>query len=290
MEKEYEEYSGNAVVLMLCSSCNIKKCKHCYISYSGNFLLNEAIQLAKELNKKYTVLLNGAEVLCNPDYLKVYKEVGQNWILTNGYLIYNNIDILDKLKENGINTIEMSYHFDIQEQISIMKKEQLDFVIKQLKKYGFKIKLLTTITSYNYKNIEKFCEHCLRLGVDAIQFTNFISSGNASNMEKNNILTREQLNIFFEKLHNIRSKTNKKDLIIERSGTFGNDLNHHSNFYCPAGKDIVTITPNLKVYPCFFLAKDGYEIGYCKDGKIYVEKNIEYDSKKCLTLSKFNKL
>lgn len=30
------EYKGKEVILMACSSCNIKRCEHCYISYEGD--------------------------------------------------------------------------------------------------------------------------------------------------------------------------------------------------------------------------------------------------------------
>ena len=63
---------------MLCSSCNIKRCKHCYISYKGDFLVDEALDIVKEFKKKFTVLLNGAEVLFNDKYLEIYKFLNKN--------------------------------------------------------------------------------------------------------------------------------------------------------------------------------------------------------------------
>ena len=53
-------------------------------------------------------------------------------------------------------------------------------------------------------------------------FTNFIRQGNGTNLEKL-ILTKQQLKEFFEYLKFVRSLYDKKDLIIERSGTFGMD-------------------------------------------------------------------
>lgn len=127
-------YEGKAVVVMLCSSCNIKRCKHCYISYKGDFLVNEALDMVKKLKNKYTILLNGAEVLVNDKYLEIYKFLNQKWILTNGIKLLNDRSIVDKLKESGIDTIEMSYHFGIQKDISDISEDQLLMIINLIKK------------------------------------------------------------------------------------------------------------------------------------------------------------
>ena len=98
------DYNGKDVVLMACSSCNIKKCKHCYISYKGNRTSEELYNITKSLkNEGYNVYINGAEVLTNYEYLKSFKECQQNWLLTNGFAIYNDDSVLPLLKKNGIN-------------------------------------------------------------------------------------------------------------------------------------------------------------------------------------------
>ena len=68
--KNYKEYQGKVVTLMLCSACNIN-CKHCYISFAGNRTIEELDEMIPILlDKGYRVDLNGAEVLTNPNYLK----------------------------------------------------------------------------------------------------------------------------------------------------------------------------------------------------------------------------
>ena len=282
-------YQGKAVVLMLCSSCNIKRCRHCYISYKGDFLVNEALDVVKKLKDKYTVLLNGAEVLVNDKYLNVYKFLNQKWLLTNGIKLLKDSKTVDKLKESGIDTIEMSYHFGIQEDISDISEGQLLKIIDLVKKAGFKIKLLTTITLKNYDKIRNICDKAIEYNVDAIQFTNLINTGKAKSLEENLALTTQEKKVFFELLNKAREEISKNKLIIERSGTFGFDENHKTNFNCPAYNDLVVITPDYKVYPCIFLTSPGNEIGRYIDGKIYIKENNEYKDKKiCFVQRKYN--
>ena len=276
-------------MLMLCSSCNIKRCKHCYISYKGDFLVDEALDIVKELKKKFTVLLNGAEVLFNDKYLEIYKFLNQKWILTNGIKLLKDRKIVDKLKESGIETIEMSYHFGIQEEISEINEQQLCKIINLVKKVGFKIKLLTTITLNNYDKILKICYQAIEYGVDAIQFTNLINTGNAKNFEKDLVLKEKEKKVFFELLNQARKEISKDKLIIERSGTFGYDEEHKTNFDCPAYNDLVVITPDYNVYPCIFLTSPGNEIGRYIDGKIYLKQDNKFKDKKiCFVQRKYN--
>ena len=93
------EYQGKEVILMACSSCNIKRCEHCYISYEGDRNPDDLKRLVSTLIDNYKVYINGAEVLVNKEYFDSYKIAHQNWMLTNGFEIYRNPDILDYLKD-----------------------------------------------------------------------------------------------------------------------------------------------------------------------------------------------
>ena len=42
------------------------------------------------------------------------------------------------------------------------------------------------------------------------------------------------------------------------------------------------MTPDYKIYPCNFLISKEEEIGYYKDGKIYVADNYDCNSEECL--------
>lgn len=277
------EYKGKEVILMACSSCNIKRCEHCYISYEGDREPSDLENLSKKLSDNYEVYINGAEVLFNKEYFNSYKLVHQNWMLTNGFEIYRNPDILDYLKDRGIEIVEMSYHFGIQDKISKVNNVMLEKIIEYLKEKNMKFKLLVTISTDNYKMIDEMCEKAISLGAYGIEFTNFLNQGNAKNMESSNMLNQEQISEFFEQLLQVRKKYNKEQLIIDRSGLFGKNLNNSNcHFSCPAGKDMVVVTPDNNVYPCLFLAKPGLEIGQLIDGKIMLNEYIDNDGTLCL--------
>ena len=277
------EYKGKEVILMACSSCNIKKCEHCYISYKGDKKPDDLKKLASLLVDDYKVYINGAEVLVNKEYIDSYRIVNQNWILTNGFEIYRNPDILDYLRDRGIEIVEMSYHFGIQDKISKINNAMLEKNIEYLKTKGMKYKLLVTINSDNYNKLDKMCEKAVSLGAYGIEFTNLLNQGNAKNMDSSNLLTSEQISKFFEQLLIVRKKYSKEQLVIDRSGLFGKNKNSRTcHFNCPAGRNMVVITPDNNVYSCLFLAKPGLEIGKLVAGKILLNDYIDNDGSLCL--------
>lgn len=279
------EYTGKKVIFMLCSNCNIN-CTHCYISYTGNRNAEETLELTKKLKNKYEIFFNGTEILLDLNYLKCLKEVNQYSIMSNGILLAKK-EIRDKLKEYGIRRVGISYHMDIHDQISQIKESFLKNLINILVNENFEVKLMTTITSKNYKNIIKYCEIAKSLGVHTIKFTNFLHLGNGNSLDKELILDNQQLNEFFNLLSNARKLFPKNELYIARCGTFGIDNNHSCNFSCPAINEQITITPDNKVYPCFFMAGVGEPIGELIDDKIYLYTTIEKNKKECLTQQKF---
>ena len=102
-------------------------------------------------------------------------------------------------------------------------------------------------------------------------------------MNLQNMLNKEQQNHFFQQLKLARQTLTKDKLVIDRSGIFGKDSsNDNCYFNCPAGKDLVVITSDNNVYPCMFLAKEGYEIGEIIDNKIVLDYNIQNDGQRCV--------
>ena len=93
------------------------------------------------------VRIDGAEVLTNLDYIKTLKLVGQNWIMTNGLRIYYEPETIKLLKKNGIDTVYMSYHFGIQDDLNSIPSNIVEEVIKILKENDFNIYLSCTLTN-----------------------------------------------------------------------------------------------------------------------------------------------
>ncbi|MBE7075309.1 MAG: radical SAM protein [Clostridiales bacterium] len=276
-----KEFQGKYVTIMSCSDCNIK-CKHCYISYGGNFSGDQLYEMVSTLQNKYEVMINGTEPLMHKEFLKSYKLINIKSPITNGLVFKDNYNYIDELKQCGINELRISYHFDLHEQISQVDKAYLENLFKEIRKRGLKLCLMCSITSNNYKNIPIYCKKAVALGATAIKFTNFLSQGRAKNLDSNLILSQKQIYEFFEIINEVRTVYDKNILEIRRCGSFGNDLNHKCNFKCDAGIGGVCITPDCNVYPCIFLCKKGNEIGYYKDGKIYIDTDLKFNSTTCM--------
>lgn len=283
------EFNGENVVIMTCSNCNAK-CKHCYISYKGNFNSDELNKLVNTLSKKYKVQLNGTEIILHPEFFPILKSLNQKSIMTNGIEIFKNPAIVDELIKYGVSEISMSYHLGIHKDISTVNEDIVLSNIKFLKEKGIRPKIMVTIDKDNYNQIEDMCDYAYRLGVDYIKFTNYLQMGKASLLDKKNILNANQKSVFFEQLRKVREKYDKKDLTIKRCGSFGIDNKcKKCNFNCFAYNDLVVITPDLNVYPCIFLAIPGYEIGKVINGKIMLNEKYYNNGDKCLASEIHNK-
>lgn len=272
------EYNGEKITVMACSKCNID-CEHCYISYKGNMTPEYLKNTVKNLSKKYKVEIIGSEILTDLDYLESYPIAGQDFLMTNGLALYQKPDLIKLLKEYGIKKIFMSYHFGIQDDISSVKIQQLEENIKNIHANGLKIRLYTTVTTKNYKLIHEVIESAKKYGVYSVRFTNYINQGNALNMNLSNILTEEQLNVFFNEIKTERQQNDINKMKITRCGSFGNG--NSKNFICYAGINNVVLTPDNSIYPCIFLAKPGYEIGYYDTQKVNILNKIDNDGKEC---------
>jgi len=284
----YHIYEGEKVIIMSCSDCNVK-CKHCYVSFKGNFTREKLLEVVNSLSERYKVGINGTEPLLHKEYLDAIKMVHQKRVLTNGLVFKDNYDYISELKEYGIDMFGISYHFDFHDSISIVSRDYLDKLFQEIIKRGVKVQVMTTITSNNYKKVPEYCEYCYNNGICSIRFTNFLRQGNANNLDEKLVLSDEERYEFFNIIDEMRDKYPLDKLIIKRCGSFGNNPYGKKNLVCPAGTDLAVITPDLQVYPCIFLAKPGNEIGFYKNGNIYISDNYTHDSSECKTLMKVNK-
>lgn len=276
------KYCGSEVIIMACSSCNIS-CDHCYISYTGNRSPSELFEIATTLKDKYDININGAEILTNLEYLKTLSLIGQPFFMSNGKKIYDNPEVLEILKENGITSVSLSYHFGIQNDISPITPEQTEKTLKLIMANGLQTRLLTTITSKNYNRVLEMCNKAKELGVRGIKFTNFLQQGKALDLPSENILSEKQKLEFFKLLIQAREIYDVDELLIERCGSFGvNPFDQNNNFNCTAINDSVVLAPDNNIYPCVFLAKPGYEIGKYIDGNIILDTYYQNNGQECI--------
>lgn len=283
-----KEFDGKNVTIMSCSDCNTK-CKHCYVSYKGNLSGDDLYEMCSLLKDRYQLNINGTEVLLHKDYFATYNLIGQKRLLSNGIVINQDDLIIECINDSSIEMVAMSYHFEIQDEISKVSQVLLRDNIKKLQDNNIKVELMCTVTKDNYDKILDICEKVIALGVKKVRFINYLRTGNALDLSDANILTDKQIEIFFEQLNKARSKYPIDTLLIKRCGSFGFDMNHSCNFKCSACKDKVIIAPDLNVYPCIYMVKPEFKIGYYKDGKVYIEEEIVHNQDECLAKNYYNR-
>lgn len=290
MDKMYKEFDGNLVKIMSCSNCNTR-CKHCYISYKGSFLPNELLDIVRVLKKNYKIKINGTEPLLTPEYLESFSEAGEEIVLTNGLVFKDNYDYLDDIRNAGIKRVCISYHFELHDLISTVDKEYLRNLFPIVRRRGLNLEIMTTISSLNYNKVLEYCEKALKMGANFIHFTNYMVQGNAKNIDDGLVLSDEQRKVFFRQIMEARDRYSKDVLTITRCGTFDKNPfeKDGGKFRCLAYNEMVVLTPELKVYPCNFQASPGNEIGFYKDGKIFVRDDLKFDSKECSSYCKYCK-
>lgn len=265
----FVEYSGSEIMIMTCSDCNAK-CKHCYVGYSGSFDGDDLFALCKKLNEKYKVVLNGTEILLHPEFFKSIKLIGDECLLTNGLALKQNPYLVEELVKSGIKYVGISYHFGIHSEISNIDLSVVQYAVEILKKAGIITEIRTTIDVRNFDKVIYMCEKAHSIGADGIKFTNLMNTGRVLKWEQNQSLSDVQIQQFLNDLEMMRKLYPKNEFKIRRCGTFG--PGEKGKFFCPAGKEQIVITPDLKVYPCIFLISEGMEIGYVDEGRVMVRE------------------
>ena len=281
--KGYKKYTGKTVKIMCCSKCN-NKCSHCYINYKGDIAPDELLDIVNKLKNKYEVKINGTEPLLSEEYLRSFKAACEEIVLTNGLVFKNNMDLVDKIISSGIKRICISYHFMIQSNLSKVKLSYLDEIIPKIRSKGIDVELMCTISSINYNKILEFCEKTVSLGANYIYFIEYMPKGKITDsVDKKYILNDEMRNEFFKQLELARKKYNKSSLMVTRCGNFGlSPYNSNKNFCCPAYKNLVVMTPDYRIYPCNFLISEDEQIGFYKNGEIYIKDNYDTMCNNCL--------
>lgn len=181
---------------------------------------------------------------------------------------------MDKIKNAGISRVCMSYQFDIQEDINSVNLNFLDEIFPKVRAKGIDVEAMCTITSKNYNKLDLLCKKAISLEANYLYCIEYMHQGVAkSQLNKDLELTDFMREEFFKELKEVRGKYKKDDLYIYRSGNFGNDRINNKQVLCEAGENIVTMTPDKKIYPCNFLISDEFCIGYFDGEKVYIDQD-----------------
>ncbi|MBR3115907.1 radical SAM protein [Candidatus Saccharibacteria bacterium] len=282
----YEVFPGWQILIMITSECNTR-CRHCYLPYEGSFDPDELQNMIAQFQKDgYSVYLNGSEPLLNPEYLPAFQLADQKIVMTNGLVLVQRPEYIREIREAGIGTIGVSYHFDIQTYFSRVSLDVAKRALNIVKDAGIHARVMTTITKPYVDMIPKYCDWCIENGFEEIRFTNFIAQGRAQELDSDLILDLEDRKHYYELITALRAKYSIDELCITSCGSFGDCGS--PNMSCMALNDFVILTPDYKVYPCFFQTQPGMECGIYHEGHIYTKTGFKFPRHDCTSLHLFN--
>ena len=277
---DYEPFPGWQVVILINSQQNADP-------YQGSFEPNELCKIIKNFQEcGYNVLLDGAEPLAKPDFLKAFKEADQKILTTNGMTICERPALIDEIREAGIETLGVYYHFEAQAIFSPVHLGLAKTALKLAENVGIRGRVMTTIIRPNLEKIPDYCAWCVKEGFTEICFTNFIAQDRYSRPEHNVILSEDDRKRYYEIITEQRAKYPEEVLNILSSGTFGVCGSPH--MYCTAMRESVVFTPDYKIYPCIHQISPGNECGIYVNGHIFTKKNYPTAEHDCAALHLFN--
>lgn len=191
-----QEMSGPfSVAFTVTNKCNYR-CRHCY-NNSGEDIYDELsddelMNVAEQICEVHptSVCLCGGEPLTRGEILyKIIKKLSQNCgivnLVTNGYLI--NESVLKRLKENGINTIQVSLDGNtpfLHENMRLIPGayEKAVAAIKLAVEYGFKVAVSFCPNKINIYAVEDTCRLVKDLGANEFRLMPLILMGRGKQM------------------------------------------------------------------------------------------------------------
>lgn len=281
------------IIYALTDVCNWR-CLHCYKRLSPTLDIARPIDKCKKDIKVlqecgYNITLGGAENLTDRNYLEIYGLVGQKYILSNGVIPSRDKELCADLVTVGIECVHISWHIGLVDALKSVPESIVKRAVDNILKAGLKVMILCDVGSLNYNLLVQISAEAKRAGATAIKFMQLLPT---NDLAKNYLMTTEQKRIAIEQIRALREYYEKNDLHIGVSGTFNaTDLTEKrviksaQGVYCPAGKDLITIDTDNKVYPCPFLAQPQFQIGTFEDGQLIIYKTIPNDGKNCLAES-----
>ncbi|MBW1993917.1 MAG: radical SAM protein [Deltaproteobacteria bacterium] len=249
--------------------CNFR-CKHCYHTdyASANELnLDQLILISDKIDstlrkwdKNGTLSITGGEPLMVMDklfpllrHINSFETINHFDLLTNGSLLDKGI--LSKLKEfKKLRRVQVSLEAGNKELNDRIRGngsfEKTLSAIRLLKKNGFQVAVMTTISHMNKEEIEPLIELLKINEVDTFSAERFIPEGAGAGL-KNEFLTAEEVKEVFQKIYSIAMREDGIRILLYRPlfALFdGNDPTVGA--LCSVGNNALTIMHDGTIYPC----------------------------------------
>lgn len=275
------------VVYMVTDKCNAS-CPHCYKakhqSLGKSFEECES-DIRHLIQQGHQVIVAGAEVLSDFEKVRLYKLANQGYLLSNGILLANDHGIFEKLSQCGISRIVVSWHIEFPRLISALPEHITKRAIAGIQKNNFDLQVNCVIGSENVGKLDKIIMRLLENGVRDVKFFQLMPINDSLDQYK---LSEEQKKHFLEDIQDMRRRYEQSDIRIGLHANFNADLTEKSRearnagLFCPAGKELVVVETDGRIYPCPFLSQDQFQIGQMQGGRMRIFKSIEHDGRDCL--------
>jgi MoaA/NifB/PqqE/SkfB family radical SAM enzyme len=269
------------VIWELTHNCNFS-CFHCCTdsslkieAESQNGLLDKILDVMKVANEIY---FTGGEPLLNKEFVRSLAYLDGSictlYLATNGYFL-DETTVMN-LKKSQFKRITVSldgYNSVSQQLVRRGPSDSWDKTLEGIRiavKHNLPIRVSTVISKYNVKYAEEIVQLVIELGVNAIVFNTLLPIGRAREhlSECLSKLEVEEFTIFIESLKR------KYGEFLTIDSSFSSEI-YQGPAKCPAGTNLLHITPNFDVSPCSWLYKIDKE-------KFRIGNLLENDISQCL--------
>jgi len=235
----------------------------------------------------HQMIVAGAEILTNLDYLQVYALAGQKYLLTNGILLSQDVNLPHKLIACGIEEVCISWHIGSGDILSSISDDVIETAIYNCLKAGLKAKVSCVLCNRNYNLLaNEIVPRVQTTGVNALRLFQLMP---VRAELKQYQLTAAQKEEVLRVVKQLREFFNKFVFRIEVQGSFGatkltekRRLASRNGLFCPAGKTLVVVETDNQVYPCPFLTQSQFRMGYWENGQLNIERKFSNDGTCCV--------
>ena len=270
-------------------ACNLK-CLHCYrdagIIDKNELDTSESIELIKEISSSgfKIIIFSGGEPLLRKDIyhlISTSSELGIRAVLgTNGTLLDETTAY--RLKKSGlsrvgisIDSIFPSIHDDFRQEKGAWKLSVN--AMKACKEAGLEFQVHTTVTNFNYKDVEKITDFASEHGAKAHHIFFLVPTGRGKEIESS-VLKQDDYNFLIIKILEKQKSTNIElkpvcapqflPLALEK------EIKYRFTRGCLAGISYCCILPNGDIHPCPYMPVKTGNVRETPFRKIWAESRL----------------
>ncbi len=249
-------------------ACNLR-CRHCYrdagVKDKDELSTEEGKRLLQDIKESgfKIVVLSGGEPLMRADIYEIIQyasQIGLRPVLgSNGTLITE--EVAARLKDAGIARVGISLDSIIPEVHDGFRGvkgafEKVISAIAAMKRVGLEFQVHTTVTKYNYEQIDALIDYVVSLGASAYHIFFLVPSGRGEN-ETESLISQEQ---YYCLIDHILKRQKELDFEIKPVCapqfvpiSFKKGMNLRFQRGCLAGISYCCVLPNGDVHPCPYL-------------------------------------